>query len=123
MVLLLLKGYLLGHVMNQPPFQRCMMAIFSNMVEQIIEVFMNDFFIFRTSFNDCLAKLAMVLEHCEKANLLLNWEKYHFMVKEGIVLGHRISAKGIKVDKVKIDEIDELPPPMTKRVLRVSLDI
>jgi hypothetical protein len=39
------------------------------------------------------------------------------------VLGHRISAKGIKVDKVKIDEIDELPPPMTKRVLRVSLDI
>jgi hypothetical protein len=72
-------------------FQRCMMAIFSDMVEQIIEIFMDDFSVFGTSFDDCLAKLALVLERCEKTNLILNWEKCHFMVKEGIVLGHRIS--------------------------------
>jgi hypothetical protein len=74
-------------------FQRCMMAIFSDMVEQIIEVFMDDFSIFGTSFDDCLAKLGLVLERCEKTNLILNWEKCHFMVKEGIVLGHWISKK------------------------------
>jgi len=53
-------------------FQRCMMAIFSNMVEQIIEVFMDDFSVFETSFDDCLAKLALALERCEKTNLILN---------------------------------------------------
>jgi len=69
------------------------MAIFSDMVEQIIEVFMDDFYVFGTSFDDCFAKLALVLERCEKTNMILNWEKYHFMVKEGIVLGHWISKK------------------------------
>ena len=69
------------------------MAIFLDMMEQIIEVFMDDFSIFRTSFDDCLIKLALVLERCEKTNLILNWEKCHFMVKKGIVLGHRISEK------------------------------
>ena len=89
-------------------FQRCMMAIFSDMVEQIIEIFMDDFSVFGTSFDDCLAKLVLVLERCEKTNLILNWEKCHFMVKEGIVLGHRISEKGIEVDKAKIEAIDKL---------------
>ena len=84
------------------------MAIFSDMVEQIIEVFMDDFSVFGTSFDDCLAKLVLVLERCEKTNLILNWEKCHFMVKEGIVLGHRISEKGIEVDKAKIEAIDKL---------------
>jgi len=69
-------------------FQRCMMAIFSDMVEQIIEVFMDDFYVFGTSFDDYLAKLALVLERCEKTNLILNWEKCQFMVNKGIVLGH-----------------------------------
>jgi hypothetical protein len=89
-------------------FQRCMMAIFSDMVEQIIEIFMDDFSVFGTSFDDCLAKLVLVLERCEKTNLILNWKKCHFMVKEGIVLGHRISEKGIEVDKAKIEAIDKL---------------
>jgi hypothetical protein len=102
-------------------FQRCMMAIFSDMVEQIIEIFMDDFSVFGTSFDDCLAKLALVLERCEKTNLILNWEKCHFMVKEGIVLGHRISEKGIEVDRAKIEAIDKLLPPTTVKGVRSFL--
>jgi hypothetical protein len=102
-------------------FQRCMMAIFLDMMEQIIEVFMDDFSIFRTSFDDCLIKLALVLERCEKTNLILNWEKCHFMVKECIVLGHRISEKEIEVDRAKIKAIDKLLPPTTVKGVRSFL--
>ena len=83
-------------------FQRCMMAIFSDMVKRSIEVFMDDFSIVGTSFNDCLSNLELVLKRCKETNPVLNWEKCHFMVQEGIVLGHRVSENGIEVDKVKI---------------------
>ena len=56
---------------------------------------MDDSFVFRSSFDDCLSNLRKVLERCRKKNLTLNWEKYHFMVKKGIVLGHIISSDGI----------------------------
>ncbi|CAL8990173.1 unnamed protein product [Prunus brigantina] len=92
-------------------FQRCMMSIFSDMVERFIEVFMDDFSVFGSSFDSCLSNLALVLQCCEETNLVLNWEKCHFMVREGIVIGHKISAKGIEVDKAKIDTIANLPPP------------
>ena len=68
-------------------FQRCMMAIFSNMVEKTIEVFMDDFSVLGKSFNNCLENLRQELIRCEETNLVLNWEKCHFMVKEGIILG------------------------------------
>ena len=93
-------------------FQRCMMAIFADMVEKCIEAFMDDFFVFGASFENCLANLEKVLQRCEESNLVLNWEKCHFMVQEGIVLRHKISRRGIVVDKAKIDVIDELPPPV-----------
>jgi len=51
-------------------------------------------------------------DSCEESNLVLNWEKCHFMVQEGFVLGHKISKKGIEVDKAKLDVIDKLPPPI-----------
>ena len=76
-------------------FQRCMMAIFSYMVEKTIEVFMDDFSVLGESFDNFLESLRLVLIRCEETNLVLNWEKFHFMVQEGIVLGHRISARGI----------------------------
>jgi len=82
------------------------MAIFVDMVEKCIEVFMDDFFVFGSSFDCCLANLERVLQRCEETNLFLNWEKCHFMVQEGIVLGHKISVRGIEVDKAKIDVID-----------------
>ena len=68
-----------------------MMAIFSNMVERSIEVFMDDFSMVGTSFDESLANLESILLRCEETNLVLNWKKCHFMVQEGIVLGHQIS--------------------------------
>ncbi|GJS37483.1 reverse transcriptase domain-containing protein [Tanacetum coccineum] len=84
-------------------FQRCMMAIFHDMIEKTMEVFMDDFSVFGDSFSSCLANLDKMLKRCEDTKLALNWEKSHFMVKEGIVLGHKISRKGIEVDKAKVD--------------------
>jgi len=72
-----------------------MMAIFSDYIEDIMEVFMDDFFVYETTFDDCLANLSKVLQRCEESNLVLNWEKCHFMLREGIVLGHLISERGI----------------------------
>nr|GFA16722.1 putative reverse transcriptase domain-containing protein [Tanacetum cinerariifolium] len=83
-------------------FQRCMMAIFQDMIEQTMEVFMDDFLVFGDSLSTCLTNLEKMLKRCEDAKLALNWEKSHFMVKECIVLGHKISKKGIEVDKAKI---------------------
>ncbi|KAL5578548.1 hypothetical protein UlMin_020247 [Ulmus minor] len=74
-------------------------------------LFMDDFSVFGSSFDNCLANLSLVLQRCVDTNLVLNWEKCHFMVREGIVLGHRISVKGIEVDQAKIDVIEKLPPP------------
>jgi hypothetical protein len=77
-------------------FQRCMMVIFSDMIEKVMEVFMDDFSVYGKTFEDCLANLDKVLKWCQMADLVLNWEKCHFMVQEGIVLGHKILEKGIE---------------------------
>ncbi|KAL0886173.1 hypothetical protein Bca101_010156 [Brassica carinata] len=102
-------------------FQRCMMSIFSDLIEDIVEVFMDDFSVYGSSFSACLSNLCRVLQRCEDTNLVLNWEKCHFMVKEGIVLGHKISEKGIEVDKAKIEVIVNLPPPKTVKDIRSFL--
>ncbi|GJS86492.1 reverse transcriptase domain-containing protein [Tanacetum coccineum] len=94
-------------------FQRCMMAIFHDMIEKTMEVFMDDFSVFGDSFSTCLSHLDKMLKRCEDTNLVLNWEKSHFMVKEGIVLGHKISKSGIEVDRAKVDVIAKLPHPTT----------
>nr|GEV87481.1 retrovirus-related Pol polyprotein from transposon 17.6 [Tanacetum cinerariifolium] len=83
-------------------FQRCMTAIVHELIEDIMEVFMDDFFVFGSSFDHCLKNLEEMLKRCEETNLVLNWEKCHFMVKEGIILGHKVSGSGIEVDKAKI---------------------
>ncbi|GKE44320.1 reverse transcriptase domain-containing protein, partial [Tanacetum coccineum] len=94
-------------------FQRCMMAIFHDMIEKTMEVFMDDFLVFRNSFRNCLSHLDKMLKRCKDTNLYLNWEKSHFMVKEGIVLGHKISKNVIEVDKAKVNVIAKLPHPTT----------
>ncbi|GJR86544.1 hypothetical protein Tco_0210555 [Tanacetum coccineum] len=73
------------------------------------------------SFKNCLSRLDKMLKRCEDTNLCLNWEKSHFMVKEGIVLGHKISKNGIEVDKAKVDVIDKLPHPTTVKGVRSFL--
>ena len=62
-----------------------------------------------------------MLQQCEETNLVLNWEKCHFMVQEGIVLGHKISVRGIEVDKAKIDVIEKLPPSVNVKGVRSFL--
>ncbi|GKB68475.1 reverse transcriptase domain-containing protein [Tanacetum coccineum] len=76
-----------------------------------MEVFMDDFSVFGNSFGTCLSHLDKMLKRCGDTNLCLNWEKSHFMVKEGVVLGHKISKNGIEVDKAKVDVIAKLPHP------------
>nr|GEX71168.1 reverse transcriptase domain-containing protein [Tanacetum cinerariifolium] len=97
---------------NSPTtFQRCMLAIFHDMIEEFVEVFMDDFSVFGDSFDKCLNNLDKMLQHCKDAHLVLNWEKCRFMVKEGIMLGHKVSGAGLEVDKAKINVISKLSPP------------
>ncbi|GKA57485.1 reverse transcriptase domain-containing protein, partial [Tanacetum coccineum] len=102
-------------------FQRCMLVIFHDMIEESIEVFMDDFSVFGSSFNHCLNNLDKSLQRCEDAHLVLNWEKCHFMVKEGIMLVHKVSEAGLKIDKAKIDVISKLPPPTNIKVLSKTI--
>ncbi|KAL4348564.1 hypothetical protein GQ457_17G011490 [Hibiscus cannabinus] len=102
-------------------FQRCMTAIFSDLNEDCLEIFMDDFSTFGDNFDNCLSNLEKVLKRCKETNLVLNWEKCHFMVYEGIVLGHKISSKGMEVDKAKIEVISKLPLPTTVRGIRSFL--
>ena len=84
-------------------FQRCMLNVFSYLVERIMEVYMDDISVYGGSFEECLINLETVLHRCIEKNLVLNWEKCHFMVNQGIVPGHIISNRGIEVDKAKIE--------------------
>ncbi|GJR10296.1 reverse transcriptase domain-containing protein [Tanacetum coccineum] len=102
-------------------FQRCMMAIFHDMIEKMMEVFMDDFSVFGDSFSTCLSHLEKMLKRCEDTNLSLNWEKSHFMVKEGIVLGHKISKSGLEVDRAKVEVIAKLPHPTSVKGVRSFL--
>ncbi|GKA33309.1 reverse transcriptase domain-containing protein [Tanacetum coccineum] len=102
-------------------FQRCMLAIFHDMIEESVEVFMDDFSVFGNSFDKCLNNLDKMLQRCKDAHLVLNWEKCHFMVKERIVLGHKVSDAGLEVDKAKINIISKLPPPTNIKGIRSFL--
>nr|GEV97527.1 reverse transcriptase domain-containing protein [Tanacetum cinerariifolium] len=102
-------------------FQRCVIAIFYDMIEKTMEVFMDDFLVFRDSFSSCLTNLDNMLKCCEDTNLVLNWEKCHFMCREWIVLRHKILKSGIEVDRVKVDVIAKLPYPTTVKGVRSFL--
>ena len=75
-----------------------MTSIFSDLTEEVMEIFMDDFTVYGSSFENCLHNLGTVLHRCQDKNLALNWEKCHFMVKEGIVLRHMIFAARLEVD-------------------------
>ncbi|RDX64474.1 Retrovirus-related Pol polyprotein from transposon 17.6, partial [Mucuna pruriens] len=102
-------------------FQRCMTSIFSDLLQDCMEVFMDDFVVYADSFDACLENLSKVLRRCIDINLVLNFEKCHFMVTEGIVLGHLVSNRGIEVDKSKIDIISSLPNPASMPEVRSFL--
>jgi hypothetical protein len=98
-----------------------MMEIFLDLIKKVMEVFMDDFSVYGKTFADCLANLDKVLKRCQMTDLVLNWEKCHFMVREGIVLGHKISEKGIEMDKAKIEVIEQLPPPTNVKGICIFL--
>ncbi|GJU30791.1 reverse transcriptase domain-containing protein [Tanacetum coccineum] len=98
-----------------------MTAIFHELIKDSMEVFMDDFSIFGSSFDHYLKNLEKMLKRCEETNLVLNWEKCHFMVKDGIVLGHKVSGSGIEVYKAKIKAISKLPYPTNVKAIRSFL--
>ena len=77
------------------------MSIFSDLVEEAMDIFMDDLSVYGSGFEHCLKNLEIVLQRCQDKNLALNWEKCHFMVTEGIVLKHKISATRLEVDQAK----------------------
>ena len=115
------RRMLVGLCNSHATIQRCMNLIFNDMIEVIMEVFKDDFSVFGDSFERCLHNLDRVLQRCEETNLVLNWEKCHFMVEEGIVLGHKVSKEGIEVDRAKTEVIEKLPPPLTVKGVRAFL--
>ena len=102
-------------------FQRCMMSIFSDLVEEAMEIFMDDFSVYGSSFEHYFHNLETVLQRFQDKNLALNWEKCHFMVIEGIFLGHKIFAAGLEVAQAKVSIIETLFPPTTVKGIRSFL--
>ena len=82
---------------------------------------MDDITVYGGDFEECLTNLEAILQRCIEKNLVLNWEKFHFMVNQGIVLGHIISSRGIEVDKAKMEVISKLPPPRNVKTIRQFL--
>jgi hypothetical protein len=95
-------------------FQRAVLGIFSDMLNDSMEIFMDDFTPYGVSFQEALQNLEKVLKRCIQAQLSLSTEKCHMMMSEGIVLGHFISSQGIQVDPSKIQVIKDLPTPKTQ---------
>ena len=104
-------------------FQRCMTAIFSDFCEKIVEFFMNDFSVYGKSFDDCLINLDRVLQRCEQTNIVLNWEKCHFMDNEGIVLGHKFLKEVLRWTKLRLMQLRKFHVLKISKVSVVSLVI
>ena len=98
-----------------------MTAIFFEFLGDSLQVFMEDFSVFGNDFKSFLAHVTKILEVCVRKWLVLNWEKSHFMVREGVVLEEIVSSKGLEVDKAKIEVIQNLPLPSTVKDLRSFL--
>ena len=110
------------YVFQRMPFGLCNdPAIFSDFIGESMEVFMDDFLVFGSSFDACLEHLTQILDVCVKRRLVLSWEKSHFMVREGIVLGHLVLSKGLEVGKAKVEVIQDLALPKSIRELRSFL--
>ena len=97
------------------------MSMFSDLVKEAMEIFMDDFSVYGSSFEHCLKNLETILQRCQDKNLGLNWEKCHFMVKKGIILGHKISVARLEVDLAKVSVIKTLLSPTTVKGIRSFL--
>jgi hypothetical protein len=102
-------------------FQRAVLGIFSNMVNDCMEIFMDDFTPYGTNFEEALSNLEKVLKRCKQSHLSLSTKNFHMMMREGVVLGHFISYAGIQVDPTKIQVILDIPTPSTQKEVRSFL--
>jgi hypothetical protein len=84
-------------------------GIFSNMVNDCMEMFMDDFTSYGIDFDEALTNLEKVLKICIQSHIYLSTEKCHMMMSEGVVLGHFISYARIQVDPAKIQVILDIP--------------
>jgi hypothetical protein len=99
-------------------FQRVVLGVFSDLIHDCVEVYMDDFTVYGNTFEEALSNLEKVLIRCQESNLSLSHEKCKMLLTEGIVLGHHLSAEGIKVDPAKIEVIVNLPSPKTQKDVR-----
>ena len=95
-----------------------MLIIFSDMVERIMEVFTDDLKVYEKTFDECLLNLKKDLKRCIEKDLVLNWEKCHFLATSRVLLSHIISREGIQVDPAKIKLILKLHLPTTIKEVR-----
>ena len=94
------------------------MSMFSDLVEEAMEIFMDDFSVYGSSFENYLKNLKTILQICQDKNLALNLEKCHFMVTECIILWHKISTTGLEVDQENVYVIETLMPPTIIKGIR-----
>jgi hypothetical protein len=102
-------------------FQRAVLGIFSDLIHDCVEVYMDDFTVYGNTYQEALDNLEKVLIRCQEMNLSLSHEKCKMLLTEGVVLGHHVSSEGIKVDPAKIEVIIRLPPPKTQKEVRIFL--
>lgn len=111
-----IQTYTFGLSNAPATFKICMLSIYSDMVKDSIEVFMDEFLVVAYYFEKCIDHLSKVFQHCEEINIVIIQERCYFKVKEGIVLGHKILGHGIQVDQVKVEVIVKLSPLSSCRV-------
>lgn len=104
-------------------FQRVVLSIFSELVHDAVEIYMDDFTPYGANFQEALSNLEKVLTKCIEMNLSLSPEKCEFLMNKGTVLGHTISCQGLQVDPNKIVLIKKVPPPQKVRDVRSFLGL
>jgi hypothetical protein len=101
---------------NSPTtFKRAILGIFSDLIHDCVEVYMDEFTVYGNTYQESLDNLNKVLIRCQEMNLSLSHEKCKMLLNEGVVSGHHVSSEGIKVDPTKIEVIVKIPPPNTKK--------
>ncbi|XP_015164229.1 uncharacterized mitochondrial protein AtMg00860-like [Solanum tuberosum] len=91
------------------------------MVDNSMKVFMDNFLVLGDTFEACLEHLGRVMQRYVKTKDVLNWKKCYFIVKEGIVLRHKILGNGIQVAQTKVEVIAKLAPPILVKGVRSFL--
>jgi len=102
-------------------FQRAVLGIFSDLIHDCVKIYMDDFTLYESTFEEALKNLEKVLKIFKEENLSLSHEKCFTMIIEGISLGHHILGDGIKVDKSKVEVISQLSIPSCQKDVRSFL--